>query len=106
MSIVPCRGVRPSLDIPVVFVQVTVRFAVPVAATGWSLGLDADTSTVVNGSGVSAGGRSSRGYYDGAGEEGTVEGEVMVPPFASDWCKRTTSNLSLARSVRLRNIHD
>jgi hypothetical protein len=64
---------------------ITLRFAVPVDGTGWLLGLDADTSSTVNATGSAAGGRRSRGYYDGAGEEGTTEGEVMVPPFASDW---------------------
>jgi hypothetical protein len=48
---------------------VTVRFSVPVDGAGWTLGLDADTSSVINASGLPAGGRRSRGYYDGAGEE-------------------------------------
>ena len=65
----------------------TIRFALPVASRDgrWFLGTAPDAAVALGAStGVHAG-RSTRGYYDGAGEEGTPEGMSMVPPFSSDW---------------------
>ena len=79
----------------------TIQFVVPVEIDDktecWQLGVDAHTAVGVpshgcfNRSGVSERhpdrgtlhGRRQRGYYDGGGEEGTVEGEDMVPPLPS-----------------------
>jgi hypothetical protein len=89
----------------------TLRFGVPIglaAAAGAAgggggghcvVGLDPRTAVSVPAAGgeLAAGGggggggggvihaRRQRGYYDGAGQEGTTEGEIMVPPLPSDW---------------------
>lgn len=79
----------------------TIQFVVPVEIDDktecWQLGIDAHTALTVpsqrrcNNTGATEEhpgrgmlhGRRQRGYYDGAGEEGTVEGEDMVPPLPS-----------------------
>ena len=79
----------------------TIQFVVPVdideQTECWQLGVDAHTTVSVPSLGCHTRGEASdalpdsgllhgrrqRGYYDGAGEEGTVEGEDMVPPLPS-----------------------
>jgi hypothetical protein len=69
---------------------VTVSFGVPVGPaatpTGWSVGTSPDESSALAAAATAPiFGHRDRGYYDGRGEEGTVEGMDMAPPFASDW---------------------
>eukprot|EP01043_Picozoa_sp_COSAG02_P045843 COSAG02_NODE_4232_length_5607_cov_1.383805_1_plen_501_part_00 len=109
------------LDAPIAALQsaavddhaLTIQFSIPVDIDEkkecWKLGIDADTITGIPHDKCQVGseaineyggrgllhGRRQRGYYDGAGEEGTVEGEVMVPPLPSGMRDRCVSKYEI-----------